>query len=262
MNRTNALKSRPAAFFVIATTVLGAIATGIFPPSFVGAGERVAASKVATSTSGTQKISADQALEILKAGNKRFVAGKPRHPHETPKWRHRLTTGQKPIATILGCSDSRVTPELIFDEGLGDLFVIRVAGNIVDEDVTASIEYAVEHLDTHLVVVLGHENCGAVTAALESDPANTVDNAKPHHHEPRELQSLVSRLHDHLFEHCEGEPDVESDTNISTAVCKNVMCSCRHLHACGDLEGCMERHQVKLVGAIYDLDTGKVRWLD
>lgn len=199
-----------------------------------------------------QPISAEQALEILKAGNERFIKGTPKHPHEGKRWREKLAAGQHPIATVLGCSDSRVTPELIFDEGLGDLFVIRVAGNIVDEDVTASIEYAVEHLDTHLIVVLGHENCGAVTAALKH-----VDDD-----EPRELESLVQRLHDTICTHHDGEPDVDENTDIATAVCKNVLCAERQLKSCDDLCECMKRHKVKVVGAIYDLDTGRVRWLE
>ena len=200
----------------------------------------------------TQPIDADRALEILKQGNKRFAEGKPRHPHEAPGYRGRLVKGQKPIATILGCSDSRVSPELIFDEGLGDLFVIRVAGNIVDDDVTASIEYAVEHLDTHLVVVLGHEHCGAVTAAMGMHSAK----------EPKELGSLVKRIHDTIVEHHDGEPDVDENSGISEAVCKNVVCGARQLCECPDLCKCMRNHKVKVVGAIYDLESGRVKWLE
>jgi carbonic anhydrase len=199
-----------------------------------------------------QPISADAALELLKAGNKRFVSGQSKHPHEGKNWRKRLASGQKPFATILGCSDSRVIPELIFDEGLGDLFVIRVAGNIVDQDVKGSIEYAVDHLDTHLVVVLGHENCGAVTAAM----------AKLNDDEPQELTSLVRQIHDTIYEHHDGEPDVDSKTSIETAVRKNVMCGVRQLKDCPDLSKCVDAHNVKVVGAIYDLDTGRVDWLE
>ena len=113
------------------------------------------------------------ALARLKEGNRRFADGKPRHAHQTADWRQHLVGSQQPIATLLGCSDSRVAPELLFDQGLGDLFVIRVAGNVVAPDVIGSLAYALEHLKTPLVVVLGHQNCGAVTAAVEalSDPA-------------------------------------------------------------------------------------------
>src|SRR5262252_9569528 len=112
-------------------------------------------------------LSADEALKKLIAGNERYVRAKVNHPDESLARRKELTTGQHPFAVILGCADSRVSPELLFDEGLGDLFVIRVAGNIVDDAVLGSIEYAVEHLDTKLIVVLGHEKCGAVSAAVE-----------------------------------------------------------------------------------------------
>src|SRR6185295_16645104 len=111
---------------------------------------------------------ADEALGRLKDGNERFANGKTRHAHESADWRKHLVGGQKPFATILGCSDSRVPIELVFDQGLGDLFVIRVAGNVVAPDVVGSLAYAIEHLQTPLVIVLGHQNCGAVTAAIEA----------------------------------------------------------------------------------------------
>src|SRR5262245_40561826 len=111
-------------------------------------------------------LSAEQALARLLAGNARFVAHRERHPDITVRRRRALVSSQHPFAVILGCADSRVSPELLFDEGLGDLFVIRVAGNVVDDVVLGSIEYAVEHLGTKLIVVLGHEKCGAVSAAV------------------------------------------------------------------------------------------------
>ena len=211
----------------------------------------VATNALKPASGATAIPSANEALEMLKAGNKRFVSGRVKHPHESRRYRRGLVTGQHPFATVLGCSDSRVIPELIFDEGIGDLFVIRVAGNIVDEDVEASIEYAVDHLETHLIVVLGHENCGAVTAALKKHDAG-----------PRELGKLIQRIHDNVCEHHQGEPDVTEGTDVSTAVCKNVMCSTRQLQSCSDLCDCMKKHQVRVIGAIYDLKTGKVRWLD
>ena len=105
---------------------------------------------------------------MLLEGNRRFADGKPRHPHEAADWRAHLREGQHPFAVIVGCSDSRVSPELLFDEGLGDLFVIRQAGHVGDEDTVASVEYAVGHLHVPLVVVLGHESCGAVEAAVNT----------------------------------------------------------------------------------------------
>jgi len=110
---------------------------------------------------------AGEALARLKSGNQRFMDDKPSHAHEKASWRGLLVEGQKPFATILGCSDSRVPPELIFDAGLGDLFIIRLAGNIIAEDVVGSLQYAAAHLHTPLIVVLGHDGCGAVTATVE-----------------------------------------------------------------------------------------------
>ncbi len=111
---------------------------------------------------------AKAALQRLVVGNKRFVEDEPIHPHADREWRKGLTGGQKPFATVLCCSDSRVPPELVFDQGLGDLFVIRVAGNVFAPDGLGSLEYAWLHLKVPLVLVLGHEGCGAVAAALEA----------------------------------------------------------------------------------------------
>ena len=119
------------------------------------------------SSDGAPKNAA-QALEWLKEGNLRFASSRPRHAHEAASWRKHLKSGQQPFATILGCADSRVPPELVFDQGFGELFVIRVAGNIVSTDVLGSLQYAVRHLHTPLVVVMGHESCGAVTAAVDA----------------------------------------------------------------------------------------------
>src|SRR4029434_4567942 len=103
----------------------------------------------------------------LAAGNARFVAGNLEHPNQSPARRTKLAEGQRPFAIILGCSDSRTAPEVVFDQGLGDLFVVRTAGNVVDDVALGSIEYAAEHLGASLIVVLGHENCGAVKATLD-----------------------------------------------------------------------------------------------
>lgn len=107
-----------------------------------------------------------QALQKLMEGNARYVAGKTIHPHQDSARRAEIAKGQKPFAIVLTCADSRVPPEILFDQGLGDIFVLRVAGNVADDNVQASIEYAVEHLGANLILVLGHERCGAVGAAL------------------------------------------------------------------------------------------------
>jgi carbonic anhydrase len=115
-------------------------------------------------------VSADQALQRLLKGNERFRTGRPARPNQTARRRGDLTTGQQPFAAILSCSDSRVPPEVVFDQGLGDLFVVRVAGNVADDPEIGSLEYAAAVLGTPLLLVLGHEQCGAVEAALKGDP--------------------------------------------------------------------------------------------
>ena len=114
-------------------------------------------------------VSAGQALQLLLDGNQRFVAGKLEHPNQTPARRAELGKGQHPFAAVLACSDSRTPPEIIFDRGLGDIFTVRVAGNVADQVVIESVGYSVKHLGARLVMVLGHRRCGAVTAAVEGD---------------------------------------------------------------------------------------------
>ncbi|RIQ11280.1 carbonic anhydrase, partial [Jiangella rhizosphaerae] len=121
----------------------------------------------ATSTPEPVPTSADDVWAVLAAGNERFASGRPRHPHEDRPYRESLVSGQHPIACVLSCADSRVAPELVFDQGLGDLFTVRSAGEVLDDAVVGSIEYAVEHVAVPLVVVLGHAGCGAVRAAVE-----------------------------------------------------------------------------------------------
>jgi carbonic anhydrase len=132
------------------------------------AGSAAAAETHAAAGHGAPALSPAEALKRLMAGNARFAQDKSIHPDLDLKHRASLAGGQHPFAVILACADSRVGPELIFDQGLGDLFVIRVAGNVVDDAVLASVEYAVIHLGSPLVMVLGHERCGAVTATVEA----------------------------------------------------------------------------------------------
>ena len=131
-----------------------------------------------------EKLTADSVLAELKSGNGHHVAHRNQHPHESLERRRQLISGQHPHAEILSCSDSRVPPEIVFDQGLGDLFVVRVAGNVVTDTEIGSLEYGAEHLHIPVLVVLGHESCGAVTAAVKGDPpeghiAALVDLIKP-----------------------------------------------------------------------------------
>jgi len=191
-------------------------------------------------------LSADQALAMLIQGNQRYSQNKEQHPDETSDRRKALESAQHPFAVILSCADSRVPPELVFDQGLGDLFVIRVAGNIAAADELGSIEYAVEHLHTPLIVVLGHEKCGAVTAALQSGDA------------PGHLKSLVAAI----------QPSVEETRNlpgdkVHNCVLANARRVARQIRESEPiLHELVEKGSVKVVAADYALDSGKVTILD
>jgi carbonic anhydrase len=191
---------------------------------------------------------AAQALDWLIQGNARFVAGKPRHQHEELARRAKLVSGQNPFGIILGCADSRVAPELIFDHGLGDLFVVRVAGNVVSQDEAGSIEYGIEHLGTRLVLVLGHEGCGAVTAAL-----GDVDDAAP------ELRYLIHKLTPALVDIDRSLPLAQQ---VELGVEANVRYWTRELNEIARREARSEDERALIVGAVYELGTGRVRILD
>lgn len=190
------------------------------------------------------------ALERLKTGNLRFAEGRSTHVHESAAWRSKLVDGQKPFATIVACSDSRVPPELVFDVGLGELFDVRLAGNIVAEDVVGSLQYAVAHLHTPLVVVLGHENCGAVTAA--------VDELLKPMQEPSHIQTLLDTIKPGL-----AGLDLQQarKTLIDHAVEANVRWSIKQLRMMAHVAPREVRERVALVGAVYELGSGNVRFL-
>lgn len=192
-----------------------------------------------------------EALTRLLAGNRRFVEGQLRHPHLGNDWRKRLVGGQKPFATILGCSDSRVPPELLFDQGFGDLFVIRVAGNVIDVDVAGSIEYGVDHLGTKLVVVMGHDGCGAVTAALQAD----ADLKR----EPNEIQALVGKIKPAVKK---VDASTSFEVRLRRSVEANVRASVKLLKGISDLAGAVKAKRTRIVGCVYDIQSGGVRTLD
>lgn len=195
-------------------------------------------------------VSADESLQRLMEGNKRFVRSESKHPHESSDYRVSLANAQHPFATILACSDSRVTPVLIFDQGVGDLFVIRVAGNIVDTDVTGSIEYAVDHLNTQLVVVMGHKNCGAVTAAYHAFAAHDLEGT-----EPDEINSLLQRI-EPAVQDLDRSATVEQQ--IAQGIEKNVRVAIEKLSSYPDIRQSLDAGRLVIRGAIYDLETGQV----
>jgi carbonic anhydrase len=199
----------------------------------------------------TASISGPEALQRLRDGNRRFVADELEHPHESRDWRAAIETGQHPFAVILGCADSRVPPELVFDQGFGDLFVVRVAGNIVDVDVTASVEYAVDHLDTRLVVVMGHTQCGAVKAALD----HLTDSMA----EPDEVVSLLYRIEPALKD-LPRELDPQHKADL--AVKHNVELAVQRLSQVPDLMKSLKSGKLTIVGGVYDMHSGKVEFLE
>ena len=192
-----------------------------------------------------------KALERLCEGNLRFVRGQSFHGTVSKKALARLRENQRPFAIILGCSDSRVPPELVFDQGFGDLFVIRVAGNIIAPGVGGSIQYAYQHLGTSLLVVLGHEGCGAVKAALA---------AKFHRaNHPERIQQLVELINPGLG----GiNPTLSAAEQLKAGVEVNVRWSVHQVIRTPEVQRAREKGNVLIVGAVYELTTGKVRWLD
>jgi carbonic anhydrase len=202
-------------------------------------------------------ITALEALERLRSGNDRFVSDV-RSIESLAAQAHRseLVAGQEPFAVILGCSDSRVPVEIIFDQGLGDLFVIRVAGNIVASSQVGSVEFAAEQFGTRLVVVLGHTRCGAVQATLD-------EIQRPAESQSRNLRSIVDRIRPSV----EGllTTDLRRDRSalVREAVRANVRVSANYLrHGSGILERLIEEDGLLVVGAEYSLETGAVDFFD
>ena len=191
------------------------------------------------------KVAPTEALARLKEGNKRFTEGKLEHPRQTAKRRAELATSQHPFAIVLGCADSRTSPEVVFDQGLGDVFVVRVAGNVLNNETVASIEYAVAHLGAQLIVVLGHERCGAVKAAKETIAAKAEA--------PGHIQSLVKAIQPAVEATLSGDVEATAKANV-----QNVAQALRD--SAPILKEKVAAGTVSVVGAHYDLDTGAVEF--
>lgn len=202
-----------------------------------------AASVLATASA---EVPPAEALARLQAGNGRFVADAPAHPHSGAARREETAAGQQPFAVILGCADSRTGPELIFDQGIGDLFVVRLAGNLADDAALGSIEFAVAKLGARLIVVLGHEKCGAVAAAVQGGAA------------PGHIGALVTAI----------EPAVKKNAGqpgdaLENAIRENVLAQVEKLKTGSDLLAPMLRDgSLRVVGARYDLKSGKVTFYE
>jgi carbonic anhydrase len=202
-------------------------------------------------------ISAEQAVTLLREGNGRFVAGI-RNGDAPAQLRRRseLANGQEPFAIILGCSDSRVPAELVFDQGLGDLFVIRVAGNIVASSQVDSVEFAAARYGTRLVVVLGHSQCGAILATLE-------ELQQPRELQSRNLRSIVDRVRPSVETLLATELRQNPEALVRQAVRANIRSSANHLRrGSAVLEHLVEHEGLCVVSAEYSLETGVVEFLD
>ncbi|MEO7912810.1 MAG: carbonic anhydrase [Roseiflexaceae bacterium] len=187
----------------------------------------------------------DQALQRLLEGNQRYATAKPAYPNLTVDRRTLLAQGQHPFALVFSCVDSRVPPELVFDRGLGDLFVVRTAGHTLDDAVLGSIEYGVAELGIPLILVLGHEKCGAVKATLEA-----VEN---HTTAPDRIQALVRNITP-AIEQSKGQPGDALDN----AVIANIMLMVERLKTTPMLMDALGKGQLKILGARYDIDSGTV----
>lgn len=207
----------------------------------------------ALASGGGAGISADEALNRLLEGNKRYIEGKMTSNSETTTAvREKLATGQKPYAIVLSCSDSRVPPEVIFDKSLGEIFVVRVAGNVPDPIILGSIEYAAEHLGSPLIVVLGHERCGAVTAAVDA-------KGKPEGNIGAIIKTIAPAVKKAKVEAAGKDKAVL----VETAIDDNVKLVAANVTKQSPiLKHLAKEGKIKIVAAKYDLDDGKVTLLE
>lgn len=199
---------------------------------------------VAGAIEGTS-VTADVARQKLLDGNKHFVEAKLLHPDQSAERRTEVAKGQHPFAAVVSCSDSRVPPEIIFDQGVGDLFVVRLAGNILDDAAIGSLEYAVEHLGVSAIVVLGHERCGAVEATLKGGEA------------PGHIGSLTHAIQP-AVEKTKGLPGDALDNAVRANVANGVELL---KESAPILKEAVEKHHLTVIGARYDLDDGAVTFL-
>jgi len=202
-------------------------------------------------------ISARNALALLRDGNSRFVADiRSRDTLPSRARRIDLAAGQQPFAAVLGCSDSRVPVEIVFDQGLGDLFVIRVAGNIVAPSLVGSVEFAAEHFGTRLVVVLGHSDCGAIVATLEQ-------LQRPKENQSRNLKSIVDLVRPSVEDLLATDHKFDLKQLVHQAVRANIRASVNHLrHGSEVIEHLIHNDGLLVVGAEYSLQTGVVDFFD
>jgi carbonic anhydrase len=190
-----------------------------------------------------KQISPQAAYQKLIEGNQRFASGKSIFPDRTAERRLETAVKQKPFAVVLGCSDSRASPEIIFDQGIGDLFIVRVAGNVIGETVLDSIEYAVLYLDSVFILVLGHENCGAVEAVLEG--------------KTRDIEAVALQIQP-AADLTEGQ----TEKRLENTVKANVNLIVNNLKKTEVLKDLLQKKKINIVGGYYDFHEGKVEFLN
>ena len=194
----------------------------------------------------------DSIIAWLQKGNAEFIKGNVNTHAIDPKLREELAKGQHPKAIILTCADSRVSPELVFNKSLGDLFVIRVAGNITDDAINGSIEYAAEHLHASVVIVMGHSSCGAVAAAVADAKENQVSGINNH------VRALTDKIQEAVLFANEKDPDP-----IKNALISNIKYTVTLLrNSLPSLKPMVAKHELKVVGAVYHIDNGNIEWLN
>ena len=206
---------------------------------------------MSTNNHAPPTYTADEALARLKSGNARFLSGKSHFPRRQKQVLAEIAKGQQPYATILGCSDSRVPPELVFDAGFGELFIVRVAGNVLGPSIAGTLQYAGMHLHTPLFVVMGHEGCGAVQAALA---------AKFH---GAQQASRIELLLENILPALDGlDTTLPPEALMSAAVEANVRWTIRVMLESPEGKARAAEGVIKIVAAVYELSTGRVRFLD
>ncbi|MFM2060505.1 MAG: hypothetical protein RLZZ507_175 [Cyanobacteriota bacterium] len=192
-------------------------------------------------------VSANEAQRRLIEGNRRFVNQNRRYPNQSKRRLQSVSQTQYPYAAILGCADSRVPPEMVFDQGLGDLFVVRIAGNIASDEVIGSLEYSAAILGTQLIVVLGHKNCGAVAAAIKNEPV------------PGNIGTVVDGIKPTLNQNQQRTSDTNDDEN---AVIRNIQFQSEKLQRNSSvLSKLISAGRLTIVGAFYDINTGRVNFI-
>ena len=227
----------------------GLVAGGALLSACTATAETTAAETGESASAEHSTLTAAAAPDRLRSGNRRFAGGNAIHPDEGAERRKELATGQHPIATVLSCVDSRVPPELVFDEGLGDLFVIRTAGQVVDHAVLGSIQFGVHELHIPLVVVLGHSACGAVKATIEAIEKNSPATNS-------DVDALVAAIKPAVEKAKEDKPK----DLVQATVRKNINNVLSTLSKAAILSTEIAERKLTIVGAYYDLATGKVEF--